>query len=301
MSSAINDANPEQGNATTASVRANFTAAKTEINNFERMTEDKVVTAGSADAQTANFSNDVTLAEGVRITVEIGSGLTTTSATPTLDVDGTGPKTIVRQDGSALVAGDLKAGQYCDLIYDATATKWVWLNSVSESPNLVSPALSGTPTAPTAATDTNTTQVATTAFVQSNIAVDASDTVKGIVELATAAEVKAGTDTSRVLTAATLLRVAVSNGAVASAGDQGSIEIAGVIIKWGLMHSSTDSEEAFTFSTAFPTGCSCVVTQRIGTNKDQILSVTTVSASTFRIDRAGSIDDGDFYFIAIGR
>ena len=306
MSSQIIDTNPTAGSATTQSVRDNFGFAKTEINNLERLTEDKVVTTGDYDVQVADFSNNVTLAEGVRISIEVGSlsGGTNNAndtTTPTLNVDSTGAKTIVRQDGSALVAGDLKAGQYCDLIYDATATKWVWLNSVSESPNLVSPALSGTPTAPTAATDTNTTQVATTAFVQSNVAVDASDTVKGIVELATAAEVKAGTDTSRALTAATLMRVAVSNGAVASAGNQGSIEIAGVIIKWGLMHSSTDSEEAFTFSTAFPTGCSCVVTQRIGANIGQILPVTTVSASTFRIDRDGAIDDSDFYFIAIGR
>jgi len=188
VSSAINDTLPQQGNATTASVRNNFVAAKTEINNLERLTEDKVVTAGSADAQTANFSNDVTLAEGVRISVEIGAGLTTTSATPTLNVDSTGAKTIVRQDGSALVAGDLKAGQYCDLIYDATATKWVWLNSVSESANLKSPSLTsatiaagalsgdfsgapnftGAPTSTTAAAGTNTTQIATTAFALAN-------------------------------------------------------------------------------------------------------------------------------------
>ena len=37
---------------------------------------------------------------------------------------------------------------------------------------LASPALTGTPTAPTAAVDTNTTQIATTAFVQTQIAPD---------------------------------------------------------------------------------------------------------------------------------
>lgn len=102
------------------------------------MTEDKVITTngGSVNTQDANFANDVTLAEGVRISVEIGTGLTTTNTTPTLNVDGTGDKTIVRQDGSPLVAGDLKEGQYVDLIYaasgGATGTiqdKWVWLNS----------------------------------------------------------------------------------------------------------------------------------------------------------------------------
>lgn len=40
----------------------------------------------------------------------------------------------------------------------------------SDSPwNIVSPAMSGTPTAPTAAAGTNSTQVATTAFVQNAV------------------------------------------------------------------------------------------------------------------------------------
>jgi hypothetical protein len=133
VSSAINDANPEQGNATTASVRANFTAAKTEINNFERMTEDKVITS-TVNAMTANFANDVTLVEGRRITVEIGDTNTQAGANVTLDVDSTGEKQVVRQDGSDIVIGDLKAGQYCDFMYAASGgsniqDKWVWLNS----------------------------------------------------------------------------------------------------------------------------------------------------------------------------
>ena len=65
--------------------------------------------------------------------------------------------------------------------------------------SLASPALTGTPTAPTATSTTNTTQIATTAFVHS-LVVDASETVKGLVELATTAEVLAGTDTARAVT-----------------------------------------------------------------------------------------------------
>lgn len=134
MSSQIIETNPTSGSATTSSVRDNFGFAKTEINNLERMTEDRVVTTGDYDVQVADFANNVTLAEGVRILIEVGSlsggaESANDTTTPTLNVDITGAKTIVRQDGSALVAGDLKAGQYLDLIYDATATKWVWLNS----------------------------------------------------------------------------------------------------------------------------------------------------------------------------
>ena len=134
MSSQIIETKPTSGSAKTSDVRDNFGFAKTEINNLERMTEDRVVTTGDYDVQVADFANNVTLAEGVRILIEVGSlsggaGSANDTTTPTLNVDSTGAKTIVRQDGSALVAGDLKAGQYLDLIYDATATKWVWLNS----------------------------------------------------------------------------------------------------------------------------------------------------------------------------
>ena len=43
--------------------------------------------------------------------------------------------------------------------------------------NLASPALTGTPTAPTAATATDTTQIATTAFVQANTPAATSSTL----------------------------------------------------------------------------------------------------------------------------
>lgn len=92
---------------------------------------------------------------------------------------------------------------------------------------LASPALTGTPTAPTAAAGTNTTQIATTAFVTAATP-DASTTVKGIVQLADAAAITAGT-AGRVVDAAQLkAAVAVENlwdrtGTVvspANAGDQ---------------------------------------------------------------------------------
>ena len=48
-------------------------------------------------------------------------------------------------------------------------------NAISGKANLASPALTGTPTAPTAAKGTNTTQIATTAFVQTAISGFSSD------------------------------------------------------------------------------------------------------------------------------
>ena len=65
-----------------------------------------------------------------------------------------------------------------------------------------SPAFTGTPTAPTATAGTSTTQLATTAFVAAAVTAGtpaASETVQGIVELATAAETTTGTDTTRAV------------------------------------------------------------------------------------------------------
>ena len=129
MSSQIIETNPTSGSATTSSVRENFGIAKTEISELQRMTKDRVVTS-TVNAMTADFATDVVLAEGVRITVEIGDTNTLGGASVTLDVDSTNAKQVVRQDGSDIAIGDLKAGQYADLIYDATSSgKWVWLNS----------------------------------------------------------------------------------------------------------------------------------------------------------------------------
>jgi hypothetical protein len=314
VSSQIIETNPTSGSATTSSVRDNFGFAKKEINDLQKISTMFSRTAGSGSAYTASFTDQFetdALVDGARVTVEIHT--ISTSTTPTLTVTaggtGTGAKTIVKAGsagGSALVAGDLKEDAIIDLMYvasggDGITDKWVWLNSVSDSANLVSPALSGTPTAPTAAEDTNTTQIATTAFVQAATP-DASASVKGIAELATAAEVIAGTDASRILTPENLLRVAVSNAAVSSAGDQGSIEIAGVVIKWGLDDTTTINDETFTFDTAFPNGCSCVVTQRIKSGATSILGLVSVSAANFVLNRADGISGTEsFYFIAIGR
>ena len=62
------------------------------------------------------------------------------------------------------------------------------------------PVLTGLPKAPTAAKGTSTTQIATTAFVAGAAPADATTTVKGIIQLATAAEVLTGTDALKAVT-----------------------------------------------------------------------------------------------------
>ena len=127
MASGIDSSKPITGSPTTQSVRDNFSAAKDEINELHRITEDSVTAGGTVDAITADFTNDVVLAEGVTICVKASGA--NTSTTPTLNVDSTGAKTIVKDSGDTLAAGDIGGSRhYCIFKYDATNTVWVLMN-----------------------------------------------------------------------------------------------------------------------------------------------------------------------------
>lgn len=78
-------------------------------------------------------------------------------------------------------------------------------NALALKAPLASPALTGNPTAPTQAPGTNNTTLANTAFVKAAVDAvqtvpDATETVKGKAEIATQAEVDAGTDDARFVT-----------------------------------------------------------------------------------------------------
>jgi len=128
MVSSINENNPIAGSPTTQSVRDNFGAAKDEINKMLRMGEDVVVTTSpSVNTYIADFSNNVTLAEGLRICVRANTANTT--GTTTLNVDGTGARPVVNVDGSNLIGGQIGgATHYLDLMYNASTQNWTLLN-----------------------------------------------------------------------------------------------------------------------------------------------------------------------------
>lgn len=87
-----------------------------------------------------------------------------TIAAPTLNVNGLGAKTIVRFDGSALVAGDIAAsGQVVLVIYNGTNFAWINPLRVPRSDSATSAS-----TSTTAAAGNSSTSIATTAFVQAN-------------------------------------------------------------------------------------------------------------------------------------
>ena len=119
----------------------------------------------------------------------------TNTTTSTINISALGAKTIKSVDGAALNAGDFVTGVYHLLIYDGTDFRLIGLtknyaDNLSFSSSLpsqtgnggkyittdgttaswadpfASAALTGTPTAPTAAAATDSTQIATTAFVK---------------------------------------------------------------------------------------------------------------------------------------
>jgi len=87
-----------------------------------------IVTAGgSADAITADYAPDVTLAN--LTLVAFVAAYANATATPTFSPDGLTAHTIVKKGGQALVAGDIPAaGAVCIVEYNLANTRWELLN-----------------------------------------------------------------------------------------------------------------------------------------------------------------------------
>lgn len=117
------------GQVETASNSQVFDALKTiirqDIESFGGIPS--AVASGSADAITANFTEEVTLTNGMYVQVRAGAENKTT--TPTFNPNNLGAKTIVKGNNQPLAVGDIAgAGQWLHLTYDATLQKWVLNN-----------------------------------------------------------------------------------------------------------------------------------------------------------------------------
>lgn len=116
-------------------------------------------------------SGDFALSDGAIVIMNcpIDNG----AGNPTLNVDGTGAKYIIDMragnSASTIPAGAMKSGGIYVLQCYLKSSQWTWVLQGTFYAPLASPAFTGTPTAPTAAAGTNTTQVATTAFVQTEV------------------------------------------------------------------------------------------------------------------------------------
>lgn len=138
--------------------------------------------ATTAKVATLDDSTGFSLAAGVRVAVTFTYGNTAT--TPTLNVSSSGAKTIaIPSSATAFTTGSGTTyntwGAYETVIFTYTGTYWTHDTSgrlgylaysgLSSKANSASPSLTGTPTAPTATAGTNSTQIATTAFVQTEL------------------------------------------------------------------------------------------------------------------------------------
>lgn len=130
--------------ATTASSIAGLTATVTELNYVDGVT---------SSIQTQLDAKQATITGGASTITS--SNLTVSRA--------------LASDGSGKVAASSVTSTELGYVSGVTSAIQTQLNAKA---NLASPALTGTPTAPTAASGTNTTQLATTAFVNAEIAAD---------------------------------------------------------------------------------------------------------------------------------
>lgn len=79
---------------------------------------------GSANAHT--LSTPQTFNAPTGITISFLAGFTNTTTTPTINVNGIGATTILRQTGGALYAGDITAGREYTVFHNGT--NWILLN-----------------------------------------------------------------------------------------------------------------------------------------------------------------------------
>ena len=129
--------------------------------------------------------------------------------------------------------------------------------------------LTGTPTAPTATVGTDTTQIATTAFVKANVpaVVSASETTAGVIELATTAEAQAGTDAVRAVTPLQLFNSLKGSGQLLATNGYQKLH-GGLIIQWGTVSLPSAGETTITFPMSFPTSCLVVTANGLRNSND---------------------------------
>jgi hypothetical protein len=148
---------------------------------------------------------------------------------------------------------------------------------------IASPALTGVPTAPTASTGTNTTQIATTAFANaaaaaaiSGLAPLASPTFSGV---PTAPTPSPGDNTAKLATTAF---VETAIGALP-------------LVRFAKTGTLSGGANSISFATPFPTACdSVVVTPTINS---ATYAITGVSASGFTMNTGAAVP---FYYVAYG-
>jgi hypothetical protein len=129
-----------------------------------------LVTAGTGDDYTVISARTLpVIADG--FTIAFRADRTNTTTAPTLRVSGGSVIPFAKRGNAAPAIGDIEAGAIYVASYVAADAAFLLHHvPMADMAPLASPALTGTPTVPTAAPGTNTTQAASTAFVAAAIA-----------------------------------------------------------------------------------------------------------------------------------
>lgn len=149
------------------------------------------------------------------------------------------------------------------LTNDGAGNWWVYFSG----PPVNSPAFTGTPTAPTAASGTNTTQIATTAFVQGLLA---SPVFTGTPTAPTAA---ANTISTQIAT------TAFANPSNSLGGNGFQKLPSGLIIEWG-NYTTTGPSSRLTFPQSFPNNIFNVTATATSSSTINIVDIDSVSPPT---------------------
>lgn len=189
----------------------------------------------------------------------------------------------------------------------------VFIKKTDASANIITLARSGSDTLDGSTSLTITVQNGVYALVSDGVSrwnnvtsqaiPDASETVKGIVELATIAEVLAGTDTVRAVTPAGLAGSAsiTTNGYYKLAG--------GLIVQWGFYNNSVSGDESVPITLPIPFITSLFSTVAMARNTAgspvpelimQYKSNTLTDITYYACNIAGSSPINGFYWFAVG-
>ncbi len=237
-----------------------------------------LIAAGLAEYIAGNQANNVTdaltpqniadyLQAAIRRLIDSGGYKASVRVATTANIALSGEQTI---DDVAVVAGDrvLVMAQTAGAengIYVAATGAWARAEDANGAGDLTSgvlvPVESGTANADTIwmLTTDGAITIGTTALTWQIKSGDASDARKGLVQLATSAEVQAGTDALKAVTAAGLLGGLLGAGGV-NANDYVTIPFRdkttgarrNLIVQWGSTTTSSTADTAITFPIAFP-------------------------------------------------
>ena len=251
------------GNFSAGTITANLTGTASTATTLTGLTS-TVAELNFSDGVTSNIQTQLSGKLATTATAADSAKLNGVASATTATAN-----TIVKRDASGYIYAAAFNSTLADTATDAThyyvetgSDGWLRPKTLAnvKAELLASAALTGTPTAPTAAAGTNTTQVATTAFVLAN-------------------SVQGSQFTS-------------------SKSANGYQKLpSGLIIQWGYINSGTNPI-TISFPISFPKACVNVTTQMIKAGDDNSWGVSVVGTSSFTVYRSGGTTQS--YWFAIG-